>query len=237
VAGQRAYERIAESLEHQIRSGTLATQSQLPSEASLASSFGVNRLTLRRALEQLAQTGLIESRQGAGTFVRNRSGGIALPIDPTAPVSATVDHLLREHQVEAEQLAAESSPPAASSESTQERAGLTLSSLLTIDANVRLILRVTPPWSGHEGGDEGLLASTGRLAAELESRATSRSTTRFLIESADADGAGQLRTRPGAPLLSRIDQVTDVRSQDGLLTVSWLSAAQDVIWEIAEGPE
>lgn len=41
----------------------------LPPERSLATTFGVSRMTLRRAIDELAREGVIVRRQGAGTFV------------------------------------------------------------------------------------------------------------------------------------------------------------------------
>ncbi|EHI14535.1 UbiC transcription regulator-associated domain-containing protein [Mycolicibacterium thermoresistibile ATCC 19527] len=42
---------------------------RLPSEAELSGQFGVNRLTVRRALHELAQRGIIETVHGRGSFV------------------------------------------------------------------------------------------------------------------------------------------------------------------------
>ncbi|HCS74583.1 MAG TPA: hypothetical protein DIW17_12010 [Clostridiales bacterium] len=42
---------------------------KLPSEYELASSFGVSRMTVRRAISELTQKGKLEARQGIGTFV------------------------------------------------------------------------------------------------------------------------------------------------------------------------
>lgn len=63
--------RIANTLRRQILSGELAAGELLPPERALASLFFVNRLTLRHALSELSGQGLIESRQGDGTRVRD----------------------------------------------------------------------------------------------------------------------------------------------------------------------
>ncbi|MCZ0814105.1 MAG: phosphonate metabolism transcriptional regulator PhnF [Pseudomonadota bacterium] len=42
---------------------------QLPTEAALSRRFGVNRHTVRRALAQLAEEGIVHARRGAGVFV------------------------------------------------------------------------------------------------------------------------------------------------------------------------
>ena len=44
---------------------------RLPSEAELCANFGVSRVTVRRALEQIETEGLIFRKKGHGTFVRN----------------------------------------------------------------------------------------------------------------------------------------------------------------------
>jgi len=42
---------------------------RLPNERDLAARFGINRHTLRRAIEELVDLGLVERRHGSGTFV------------------------------------------------------------------------------------------------------------------------------------------------------------------------
>ena len=44
----------------------------LPTEQTLCDQFGVSRITVRRALADLADVGLIERRQGVGSFVRDQ---------------------------------------------------------------------------------------------------------------------------------------------------------------------
>jgi GntR family transcriptional regulator len=60
---------IADDLRRQITSGDLVAGAVLPSEADLAGSYGVSRVTVRKALELLREEGLIGSRQGFGWFV------------------------------------------------------------------------------------------------------------------------------------------------------------------------
>jgi len=89
------YHQITETLTRQIHSGRWRSNDELPSEAGLCAHFGVSRGTLRRALDDLERQGLIDRRQGRGTFVappkfegsvlgsyRNYRGGAALPHDP-----------------------------------------------------------------------------------------------------------------------------------------------------------
>ena len=60
---------IADDLRRQITAGDLVAGAVLPSEADLAGSYGVSRVTVRKALELLRTDGLVGSRQGFGWFV------------------------------------------------------------------------------------------------------------------------------------------------------------------------
>ncbi|HHW49824.1 MAG TPA: FadR family transcriptional regulator [Clostridiaceae bacterium] len=57
-----------------IASGEWAPGSKIPSENELAATLGVSRISVRSALHKLASLGLVESRQGEGTFVCEISG-------------------------------------------------------------------------------------------------------------------------------------------------------------------
>jgi GntR family transcriptional regulator len=63
------YVQIADSLLDRIESGRLIPGDRLPPERELSEGLGVNRLTLRRALQMLESQGLLIRRQGSGTFV------------------------------------------------------------------------------------------------------------------------------------------------------------------------
>ncbi len=63
------YNQIAESLLDQIESGKLVPGSRLPPERELSELLGVNRMTLRQALQVLEAQGLLIRRQGDGTYV------------------------------------------------------------------------------------------------------------------------------------------------------------------------
>jgi GntR family transcriptional regulator len=57
-------------LRDEIRRGIFVAGNALPKEESLCQRFGVSRITVRRALADLAALGLVERRQGIGNFVR-----------------------------------------------------------------------------------------------------------------------------------------------------------------------
>ncbi|HZH27301.1 MAG TPA: GntR family transcriptional regulator, partial [Azospirillaceae bacterium] len=64
------YERVKEALAERVRGGEWAPGDALPSEAALAGAYGVALGTVRRAVSDLVEDGLLERRQGSGTYVR-----------------------------------------------------------------------------------------------------------------------------------------------------------------------
>ncbi len=55
-----------------ISTGELAADDQLPAERDMASLADVSRVTVRKAIAELVSDGLIDQRQGAGSFVRGQ---------------------------------------------------------------------------------------------------------------------------------------------------------------------
>ena len=64
------YVQLIEILERQIAFGELEAGERLPSESELAKQFGVSIITVRNAVGELCKRGLLERKQGKGTFVR-----------------------------------------------------------------------------------------------------------------------------------------------------------------------
>jgi GntR family transcriptional regulator len=63
------YARVETVLAGEITDGDLRVGDQLPTEDSLVARFGVSRITVRRAIQNLVTRGLVEIRRGKGTFV------------------------------------------------------------------------------------------------------------------------------------------------------------------------
>jgi GntR family transcriptional regulator len=63
------YREIAEQLRQQIESGEFAAGGQLPTELELRERYDASRNTIRDAIKQLTNLGLVETRPGQGTFV------------------------------------------------------------------------------------------------------------------------------------------------------------------------
>jgi GntR family transcriptional regulator, phosphonate transport system regulatory protein len=77
-SGLSVWRQIAAAMEQAIRRGDYKPGIQLPTEKKLADRFGVNRHTVRQAMNRLAETGLITIEQGRGMFVAESSLDYAL---------------------------------------------------------------------------------------------------------------------------------------------------------------
>lgn len=66
---QPIYVQIADTIRRKVELGVYAYGSRLPTEREFSEAFGVNRITVRKALKLLVDEGLLVSFQGRGTFV------------------------------------------------------------------------------------------------------------------------------------------------------------------------
>jgi GntR family transcriptional regulator, phosphonate transport system regulatory protein len=78
VNGVTLWRRIADDLEQAIMTGEHTSGERLPGEVEIADRFGVNRHTVRRALAELTDRGLVRAERGSGTYVE--SGRLPYPI-------------------------------------------------------------------------------------------------------------------------------------------------------------
>ncbi|WP_066416044.1 phosphonate metabolism transcriptional regulator PhnF [Bordetella ansorpii] len=72
-SGVAVWRQIGELLATDIRKKLYAPGEQLPPEPELAARYGVNRHTIRRAMGELEQSGLVRIEQGRGTFVQEHA--------------------------------------------------------------------------------------------------------------------------------------------------------------------
>lgn len=63
------YQQIFEEIKSAIEEGVYAPKERIPSEPELAAQYGVSRITVRRAVEDLCAEGYLVKQQGRGTFV------------------------------------------------------------------------------------------------------------------------------------------------------------------------
>jgi GntR family transcriptional regulator len=72
------YQRLKDALAERIQDGAWKPGDAIPAESDLAGEFGVALGTMRKAIEGLVAQGLLERRQGRGTFVRRVDFGNTL---------------------------------------------------------------------------------------------------------------------------------------------------------------
>jgi GntR family transcriptional regulator len=87
-AGVSLHRQLFLVLHDEIARGAMAAGDPLPTEQELCDQFGVSRITVRRALSDLANQGYIIRRQGVGSFVRERN-----PAERLAEIRSYMDEL------------------------------------------------------------------------------------------------------------------------------------------------
>jgi GntR family transcriptional regulator len=205
--------RVREEVRDRIRDGQLSEGVQLPAEIELATSLGVSRTTVREALLQLEQEGLLIRRHGHGTFVRSAA---RLRGSLNANLSAT--EVIRGHGME---------PGTSHAEVEVVSAGAEIAELLRLDAGADVIrlervrtadgrpvvftVDVIPARLVEDAGleasallDPGL--SLYRLYAERLGRSITDGQASIRLTRAEADVADHLGIPSGSPIL-RLEQV------------------------------
>src|SRR5215217_6938541 len=110
------YYQVSRQIEAAIDSGALAPGDRLENEISLADRWGLSRPTMRRAIQELVDKGLLVRRRGIGTQVVH--GRVKRPMDLTS----LFDDLTRSDQKPATQLLDRELVPAAAA--VAERLGV-----------------------------------------------------------------------------------------------------------------
>jgi GntR family transcriptional regulator len=70
-----AYAQIVQQVREALRLGLLRTGDRLPTVREVVTSCTVNAATVLKAYRELELSGLVEARQGAGTFISGSLGG------------------------------------------------------------------------------------------------------------------------------------------------------------------
>ncbi len=70
-----AYLQIQEQVRHALLTGVLRPGDQLPTVKEVVASLAINPNTVLKAYRELERDGLVEGRQGVGTFARRRPDG------------------------------------------------------------------------------------------------------------------------------------------------------------------
>jgi len=104
---------VIEQLKAQISSGEWPVGTRIPTEPDLVAALGVGRNTIREAVRALVHSGVLERRQGSGTYVTARyelTGYVARRLE-AAELAESIE-VRRAFEVEAARLAATRRTPA-----------------------------------------------------------------------------------------------------------------------------
>ncbi|WP_274423545.1 phosphonate metabolism transcriptional regulator PhnF [Chelativorans sp. YIM 93263] len=85
-SGVALWRQIADRIRQDISAGLGDENGRMPTEMALAERFGVNRHTVRTAIQALVQEGVLRAEQGRGTFIQ-RQRRFAYPIGPRTRLS------------------------------------------------------------------------------------------------------------------------------------------------------
>lgn len=101
-AGVPLHRQLFLVLHDEIDRGVIAPGDPLPTEQTLCDQFGVSRITVRRALADLAEQGYIERRQGVGSFVREHGPAERTDVSDVLGAGRSYMDGLRQSQFETE---------------------------------------------------------------------------------------------------------------------------------------
>lgn len=204
MAGSPLYLRVKDDLAMRIGRGDWTPGSFIPSEADLERHYGVSRTTIRRAVDELVDEGLVSITHGLGTRVSASS----LNLNPATLMSFT--QMMRAQGAE---------PGMADASVTEESADAETAAALELDAGTQVLgyRRVRTangapistnvsylPLDILRGHDpQHLLAGQSLYQQLADAYHVQVATTQdsFGIGRADAQTASQLETRVGEPLL------------------------------------
>jgi len=101
-AKDRLVDRVVNEIQHQIMAGKFSPGMMLPPERELCEQLGVSRTALREAVRMLVSRGLLETRPGVGTIVKEVTSdhvGQPLAMILTQSGSINLDHLNQVRQI------------------------------------------------------------------------------------------------------------------------------------------
>lgn len=200
---------LAWSLRARIGDGRLVAGQRLPGLRELAEMLGINANTARSVYQRLEQEGLIESRQGTGTFVAN----ISVEPSPASRIAADAAELAHRTGVDPREVAAALYVAGSTSEGTDApavRAGERRRELRAqIAALEQALSELQARHPGLIPGPEEVVRQAGpRLLSvrELERVRTGLARRLAAAESLPETGAGSARARATASARTQADR-------------------------------
>lgn len=224
-------------LRDQIAQGVYAEGDAIPPEDDLCRRFGVSRITVRRAVADLEQLGLVEKRQGRGTFVR----AAARKPRPQATLGL-IDALSKTaRETEVQVLSFETGPaPAAIAAQLDLAEGEIAMHAVRLRSSQGVPLLVTDAWvPGPIGARITAAALQGRALYEIlmdQGVKFGRVVQEVTAVAADPRLAGLLQTDIGAPLLRLVRLLYDRRRKPvQYLTIHATSERTRMLMDVSAG--
>jgi len=186
-----------------ILSGELPANSQLPTELELTHSFGVSRMTAKRALDDLAAAGLVKRWRGRGTLVVHQAASKPLRA-PLTGLSESLEILAEATDVSLLQFDRITPPPRVRS-LFKLNDGEAIAYAVRVRSRNKIPFGYYTSWTNtdHPQFNESNLSTTSRLALFKRCRIQIAHVDQSLsAASADAVIAGFLQVKPGVPLLT-----------------------------------
>ena len=204
----------------------------LPNEEALGARFGVSRITVRRALADLAALGIVERRHGRGTFVRE--GRPPARPSPSLSVIDSLRQAATQTVVQVLEVLQTVPPP-------------DIANLLQLTAGAKAVhalrLRINGEGVPAMLTDAWVPAALGKFATEAALKKNAlyeilmargvqfgRVVQEISAVAGDPVRAGLLRTEVGAPLLKMVRLMHDLDEQPVLHLTAYLVAERASIW-------
>jgi GntR family transcriptional regulator len=205
VKGTSLHRQVFLVLRDQIGRGTFPPGGVLPKEEALCERFGVSRITVRRALADLAAQGLVERRQGIGTFVRHDVA------QPREHATLTFIDSLRKTVIETQVTVlavGQHDPPSEVAESLQLVGTKEAVHAVRLRSIGDTPAMVTDAWVPVDLGKRVTAAALRKRALyeilQAQGVELGRVVQEITAVAADAEYAAVLKTEPGSPLLKLV---------------------------------
>lgn len=198
-----AYLQLRNAIAARISSGSIPPGHALPSERQLAQELGLSRMTVRHALASLVKAGLLEQRQGSGTFVKGRE--LEQNVDRLEGFTEEMQHLGLTPGARILSLSVAPAPSAAAAAlNVSSGAPLTVLKRLRLASGQPVAVQtawLTPDLSGLTAEDIGATGSLYRAIRQRFGRQPARARQKVSARLPDPAEQELLGIAAGAPVL------------------------------------
>lgn len=210
------YYQLYTLLKDQILDGTIGYGAKLPTEQQLGDVFGLSRITVKRAMDDLAADELVERRRGRGTSVIHQYKPKAMSA-PLVEMLEGIENMGRNTKARVLNLT-DKLPPA----EIREQFGLEVNSKLCYLSRVRLSEKDRTPFAYYESWTKAPVGCFTKAALRNATRIEllrkhdinlSRIDQFLSASAASPTVAEELKLKPKAPLLVLVRQSFDAEGK------------------------